>query len=105
MSCIPTFCPFGTASHYENIESPSFKMKTEFASRSTTHPSRSIIGHNSRKTLLELLHFLPKILQQTQKKEEQGGIMRCIFYQNEFIKVFQHWAYLHQRLFLMHLPS
>ena len=33
MSRIPTFCPFCTVSHYENLENPSLRMKTEFAYR------------------------------------------------------------------------
>ena len=30
------FCPFCTANHYENLENPTLKLETEFASRSMT---------------------------------------------------------------------
>ena len=33
------FCPFCTANHYENLENPSLKLETEFASRSMTYSS------------------------------------------------------------------
>ena len=33
---IATFCPFCTANHYENLENPSLKVETEFASWSMT---------------------------------------------------------------------
>ena len=38
-SRIPAFCPFCTASQYEEIENPNLKKKKEFTTRSLTHPS------------------------------------------------------------------
>ena len=46
---IPTFCQFCTANHYENIENPSLKLETEFASRSMTYPSGRVISHSLHK--------------------------------------------------------
>ena len=43
---IPTFCPFCTETHYEDIDHPSFKLETKFDSRRETHPSGRVISHS-----------------------------------------------------------
>ena len=63
---IPTFCPFCTANHYENLGSPSLKLEIEFASRSMTYPLGRAISHRLRKKFSKLLQFLPKNLHNTQ---------------------------------------
>ena len=64
--CPFAFCPFCTANHYENLENPSLKLETEFASRSMTYPSGRVISHSLQKMFSKLLKFLPENLQHTQ---------------------------------------
>ena len=65
---IPTFCPFCTANHYQNLGNLSLKLETECASRSMTYPSGGDINHSLQKRFSNLLQFLPKNLQHTQKR-------------------------------------
>ena len=60
------FCSFCTAGHYKNLENPSLKLETEFASRSMTHPSGRGISHSLQKKFSKLLQVLPENLQHTQ---------------------------------------
>ena len=63
---IPTFCPFCTANHYENLENRSLKLETEFAFLSMTYPSGRVISHSLHKKFSKQLQFLPENLQHTQ---------------------------------------
>ena len=63
---VPSFCPFCTANHYENLGNPSLKLEIEFASQSMTCNSGQAMSHSLQKRFSKLLHFLPKNLQHTQ---------------------------------------
>ena len=65
MSRVPTFCPFCTASHGDNIKNPSLKWETKFASPSLTSFSGRAISYSSRRKLLKLVQFFPQNLQHT----------------------------------------
>ena len=63
---VSDFCPFCPANNYENLENPSLKLETEFASLSITHPSGRVISHSLHKKFSKYLQFLPENLQHTQ---------------------------------------
>ena len=43
------FLSICTANHYENLENPSLKLETEFASLSMIYPSGGVISHSLQK--------------------------------------------------------
>ena len=57
---IPTFFPFCTANHYENLENPSLKLEKEFASPSMTYPSGRVISHSLQKKFSKICDFFQK---------------------------------------------
>ena len=57
---ISAFFPFCTAKCYENLENPTLKMKTEFASRSMTYPSGRVISHSLHESFQNCCDFFQK---------------------------------------------
>ena len=84
---VPTFCPFCTANHYDNLENRSLNLQTEFASRFMTYASERVISQNLLKWFSKLSQFLPENLQHTPRKNEQDEIIPGEFYRIELIKV------------------
>ena len=54
MSRFTHFCSFGTASHFENLENPSWGLETMFASRCMTNPSGNVMSHIEPKKFLKV---------------------------------------------------
>ena len=63
---VKTFCPFCTPNSYENLENPSLKLETEFASRSMSNPSEKVVSHSLHKRFSKMLNFFPENFQYTQ---------------------------------------
>ena len=61
-----SFSPFCTAYRHQNLENPSLKLETEFASRSMTYHSGRVISYSLHKSFSKLLQFIPENLQHTQ---------------------------------------
>ena len=90
MKRIPTFCPFCTANHYENLGNPSLKLDVEFASRSMTYLSGQVISHSEQKRFSKLLQFLPKNLQHTQKRMNKMRLSAVNFIGKSWSKSFNN---------------
>ena len=86
MSRNPTFCPICTASHYENIENPSLRLETVFASPSATFSSRKFISHSLHRKFLILLQYLPENLQHPEQKTNKTRLSTVNFIEESLSK-------------------
>ena len=84
MSKNPTFCPFCTATQYENIENPSLRLETEFAAPSMFYLSEGAIGHSLHGKFFRVLKYLSDNLH-IHNKGWQVETIRWRFYQKKLL--------------------
>ena len=89
MSKNPTFCPFFTATQYENIEKPSLRLETEFAAPSNFHLSEGAIGHSLHGKFFEVLKYFSDNLH-IHTKGWQVETIRRKFYQKNCLRHCPH---------------
>ena len=87
---IPTFCPFCTTNHSENLAISSLKLEAELASRIMTHPSGKFINHSLHKNFSRLLQFLPENLQHTQWRMNKLRLSAVNFNRKSWSKSFNN---------------
>ena len=75
---------------YENLESPSLKLETEFASRSMNHPSGRVISQSLQKKFSKMSQFLPENLQHTQKRINKTRLSAVNFIRRSWSKSFNN---------------
>ena len=84
----PTFCPFCSTSHYDNIINPSSRLETEFASPGTNYPSEGFKPQfKFTQDVFEIVAVSSRKHPTYTMKDEQNEIICGDFHQKELSKV------------------